>query len=110
MNTVEELKKLRTSGRHFTMHGKTEITTLESYDEYRCIFVHIPRTGGFATAKSLFGNVGGSHIPVATYRAIFDDYEFDRSFRVKRQEELQCPIYSKAYAVIACKTPLSSIR
>lgn len=81
MNTVEELKKLRTSERHFTMHGQTEITTLESYDEYRCIFVHVPRTGGFATAKSLFGNVGGSHIPVATYRAIFDDHEFESYFK-----------------------------
>jgi len=77
VDDVKDLRELRTSVRAFTMYGKPEVCTLRPYDEYRCIFVHVPRTAGFALAKSLFGNAGGSHIPVATYRDIFDADEFE---------------------------------
>jgi len=81
MSTVDELRQLRTTGRAFTMHGEPELCSLAPYDANRCIFVHVPRTGGFALAKSLFGNAGGSHIPMETYRAIFDQGDFESYFK-----------------------------
>ena len=62
------------------MHGEPELCTLASFETLSCIFVHVPRTGGFALAKSLFGNAGGSHITVRQYREIFD-HEFSSYFK-----------------------------
>ncbi len=81
MDSVEDLRKLRTSAREATLHGHPEYVTLSPFDEHRCIFVHVPRTGGMSIAKSLFGNLAGSHIPVSTYQAIFGKTVFDAYFK-----------------------------
>lgn len=81
MNTIEDLRMLRTSGRQAIVHGQPQTMTLRPYDEHRCIFVHVPRTGGLSVAKSLFGNLGGSHIPAPTYRAVFGEATFDSHFK-----------------------------
>jgi len=79
--SIEDLKRLRTSGRTFLMKGEPEVCTLRSYDEHRCIFVHIPKTAGLSIAKALFGNAGGSHVPLSTYERVFDKAEFDSYFK-----------------------------
>lgn len=55
--------------------------SLRPFDELRCIFVHIPKTGGVSVAKGLFGNHGGSHIPIRVHRRIFGKRLFGEYFK-----------------------------
>ena len=81
MDKIENLKALRVTEDKRCVWNRTEIVTLKPFDEYRCIFVHIPRTGGTSVSKALFGNLSGSHISIAEYRSIFDNGEFEDYFK-----------------------------
>ena len=39
-----------------------------------CIFIHIPRCGGVALQRALFGNLGGGHSNYMRYKKIYKDY------------------------------------
>ena len=56
-------------------------TTYTSFDDLRCIFVHVPRTAGVAVCESLFGNLAGSHTPLFSYQNIFSKTEFYSYFK-----------------------------
>lgn len=55
--------------------------SLKPYDEYKCIFIHIPKCAGVSLCKSLFGNLAGSHLSVARYQLIYNKEEFDAYFK-----------------------------
>jgi hypothetical protein len=41
------------------------------FDDLRCIFIHIPRTGGVSVCKSIFNNLAGGHKSFKEYKYIF---------------------------------------
>lgn len=51
------------------------------FDYYKCIFVHIPKTGGKSISKTLFGNFGGGHVKVGAYIKIFGERTFNRYYK-----------------------------
>ena len=52
--------------------GDSALTyTLRSFDEHRCIYVHVPKAGGNSIAQALFGNAAGGHSGANRYRMIF---------------------------------------
>jgi hypothetical protein len=55
--------------------------SLRPFDEYRCIFVHLPKVAGVSIAKSLFGGLGGSHSHIGLYQVVFSRHEFDSYFK-----------------------------
>lgn len=55
--------------------------TLASFDQHRCIFIHIPKCAGVSVCRSLFGNYGAGHYPVTTFQQVFDPDSFDRYFK-----------------------------
>lgn len=55
--------------------------TLQSFDRYRCIFVHIPKCAGVSVSRSLFGNLGAGHYPAATLQQVFGAACFESYFR-----------------------------
>jgi hypothetical protein len=55
--------------------------SLKPFDDHRCIFVHIPKTGGVSVSKSLFGNLAGGHMTLEKYKMIFSESEFDSYFK-----------------------------
>ena len=55
--------------------------TYEPFDRYRCIFVHVPKAAGISVARALFGNLGGGHNPIAVYRYVFSEAEFQSYFK-----------------------------
>jgi hypothetical protein len=69
--------------RHFETlrRGRTGQYSLQSFDEHRCIFVHIPKTGGISVAKGLFGNLAGSHTKLRTYECVFSATEFSNYYK-----------------------------
>jgi len=54
--------------------------SLKGYDENRCIFIHIPKTAGISVNQSLFGNLGGGHKTVKTYKRIFGPITYRKYF------------------------------
>jgi hypothetical protein len=55
--------------------------TLASFDQYRCIFVHIPKCAGVSICRSLFGNNGAGHHSIATFQQVFDAPSFEHYFK-----------------------------
>lgn len=51
--------------------------SLEGFDRLKCIYVHIPKTAGVSINKALFGNLGGGHRTIETYKKIFGPSVFD---------------------------------
>lgn len=51
------------------------------FDRYRCIFVHIPKTGGISVSRALFGNLAGGHATIRHYQMVFAPEEFNRYFK-----------------------------
>lgn len=63
------------------MRQKRGEYTYKPFDEYRCIFVHIPKTGGVSVSRALFGNLAGGHATICHYQAVFSRREFDSYFK-----------------------------
>ena len=53
---------------------------LRPFEVHRCIFVHIPKTGGVSIAKALFGNLAAGHCTVSDHRFFFGDDAYDSMF------------------------------
>lgn len=51
------------------------------FDERRCIFVHIPKTGGVSVSRALFGNLAGGHATIRDYQMAFSREEFHAYFK-----------------------------
>lgn len=51
----------------------------EENDEFKCIFIHVPKVAGTSMTKALFG-ANALHIPLSRY-ALFDKNKFDRYFK-----------------------------
>lgn len=55
--------------------------SLKGFDELECIFIHIPKAAGVSINKVLFGNLGGAHRSVRSYKRIFGPKTFQRYFK-----------------------------
>ncbi len=54
---------------------------LKAFDQYQCIFIHVPKTGGISVGRSLLGDIVGSHFTAADYKVIFGKAAFKRYFK-----------------------------
>lgn len=54
---------------------------LRHFDTYKCLFIHIPRTGGVSVSRSLFGNVPLWHISCHDIKKIFGERDFNSYFK-----------------------------
>lgn len=55
--------------------------SLNAFDYYKCIFVHVPKAAGISINKALFGNYVGSHKTIREYKKIYPKRTFDRYFK-----------------------------
>lgn len=58
-----------------------DVFSLDAFDYYRCIFVHIPKAAGISVALTLFGNYGGSHRTLRWYQNNYMRHTFSRYFK-----------------------------
>ncbi len=55
--------------------------SLKSFDDYKCLFVHIPKCAGISVMKSLFGDRTGSHLIIRDFQLVYNRHEFERYFK-----------------------------
>lgn len=65
---------------HRNPHSKVDYAFPE-FDQYRCIFIHNPRTGGNSIVQSLFGGHSPGHRTAKQYQLAFTKQEFDQYFK-----------------------------
>ena len=76
-----EMQWLRTNKRRETVRGRPTVYTLEPWDTYRCIFIHIPKTAGMSVASALFGEGGATHAPLSSIQQLLTAAEFQTYFK-----------------------------
>lgn len=52
-----------------------------TFDQHRCIFVHIPKCAGISVVKSLFGDFDCGHTSLKRYQIMFSPEDFNRYFK-----------------------------
>lgn len=68
----QEFEALRTSAEEYSLKG---------FDDLQCIFVHIPKSAGVSINRELFGNLGGAHRSVRTYKRVFGPVAFSKYYK-----------------------------
>lgn len=61
--------------------SKYPIYSLNYCHYYKCIFVHIPKTGGVAIQNTLFNSFGGGHYTIQNYQPILGQRLFNEYFK-----------------------------
>jgi hypothetical protein len=62
------------------IRARDEHISTKQFDNYRCIFVHIPKCAGIAVSKSLLGKPVG-HLSALDYRIIFGKKDFNSYYK-----------------------------
>ena len=76
-----EMRWLRTHKRIDLVRGRPTVATLQPWDTYKCIFVHIPKTAGMSIAAALFGEGGSTHAPLSSLEGLLSETEFNTYFK-----------------------------
>jgi hypothetical protein len=70
------------NGKQFSeLRTRDYVYSLKGFDELECIFVHIPKAAGVSVNRELFGNLGGAHRTVRTYKRVFGPVRFKKYFK-----------------------------
>lgn len=54
---------------------------LKAFDYFKCIFIHIPRTGGVSLCLSIFKNLAGGHYSYRDYKKIYSSRTIETYFK-----------------------------
>ncbi|GAF04945.1 sulfotransferase family 2 domain-containing protein [Saccharicrinis fermentans] len=55
--------------------------SLNAFDFYKCIFIHVPKAAGVSINKTLFGNLAGGHYTVKDYQNIYKPSTLKKYFK-----------------------------
>lgn len=73
----ERYQKFKTLREGYSSEGYT----LKPFDDFQCIFIHVPKCAGQSVRASLFEDLQPGHINVYTYQLIYPKRIFDSYFK-----------------------------
>lgn len=76
-----QLSHWKNSKQFKELRNREYVYSLKGFDEHKCIFIHIPKSAGVSINKELFGNLGGAHRSVRTYKRVFGPATFRKYFK-----------------------------
>jgi len=65
----------------FQMGRELKGSSIAAFDYYKCIFVHLPKTGGISVSHGLWGHLTGVHKSMEDYSRIFSDETFNTYYK-----------------------------
>lgn len=80
-HTFDEIDHWKNRQQYLRLRKSTGKYSLAGFDDLRCIYVHIPKAAGISINKALFGNYGGGHKTVRSYRKIFGTKTYKSYFK-----------------------------
>ena len=80
-DVICQLRYWQKKSHYKSLRNRDQEYTLKGYDEYKCIFVHIPKTGGKSVSRAIFGNLGGGHNHIRKYKIVFGPYTFRKYYK-----------------------------
>jgi hypothetical protein len=72
--------RVLTPGRFAELMALRE-ATLRPFLDHRCLFVHIPKCAGTSVTEALFAQPVANHRPIAQFKLIFTEQEFQNFFK-----------------------------
>lgn len=81
---LKERKRIKAARRRYKQNITNidpDVFSLDSFDYYKCIFVHIPKAAGISVALTLFGNYAGSHRTLKWYQNNYSRFTFWRYYK-----------------------------
>lgn len=79
-NAICQLSHWKNREKFERLRNKEGDYSLKGFDRLECIYIHIPKAAGVSINKALFGNYGGGHNTVHTYKKIFGPALFRQYF------------------------------
>ena len=67
--------------KNFQLGRESSSSSIAAFDYYKCIYVHIPKTGGISINDALWGNPGGVHKSIGEYARIFSPQTLEDYFK-----------------------------
>jgi hypothetical protein len=55
--------------------------TLQPFDEYQCIFIHVPKCAGQSIRQTLFEDLQPGHINAYTYQLIYPRHQYQKYYK-----------------------------
>ena len=83
-NYIKEHKRRKDCAEKYVEHelnNPGDYYSLNAFDYYKCIFIHIPKAAGISVNKALFGNYVGAHRSVRDYKKIYPKATFDSYYK-----------------------------
>jgi len=78
-NVICQARHIQNFSQYKTKRNSADKYIYKSFDKHKCIFVHIPKTGGISVARALFDQRGG-HMTARYYKQLFGVFTFNKYF------------------------------
>ena len=81
---LKEYKRKKFCSRKYKedeLNNPGEYYSINAFDYYKCIFIHIPKAAGISVNKALFGNYVGAHKSIKDYKKIYPSRTFNSYYK-----------------------------
>ena len=84
LDFLKEKKRIKNNSLYYLeyeLSNSEEFYSVNAFDYYKCIFIHIPKAAGISIANALFKTYGAGHKKVVEYKNIFPLKTYNKYYK-----------------------------